>query len=263
MFAHPRFDPVALKIGPVSVRWYGVMYMLGFGLGWLLGRVRAKKPWTPLSTVDVDDLVAVAMFGLIVGGRVGYVLFYDLPTFLANPLDIFMIWKGGMSFHGGLLGICLAIWLFARKRRLAFFEVTDFFVPLTPLGLLAGRLGNFINGELWGRPTDMPWGMIFFDPAAGLVPRHPSQLYEAFLEGVVLFTVVWWYSSRPRPRMAVSGLFLALYGLFRFAVEFVRQPDPQLGFIAFGWLTMGQILSLPMLVGGLVLLWLAYRRKAS
>jgi phosphatidylglycerol---prolipoprotein diacylglyceryl transferase len=263
MFAHPRFDPVALKIGPVSVRWYGVMYMLGFGLGWLLGRVRAKKPWTPLSTVDVDDLVAVAMFGLIVGGRVGYVLFYDLPTFLANPLDIFMIWKGGMSFHGGLLGICLAIWLFARKRRLAFFEVTDFFVPLTPLGLLAGRLGNFINGELWGRPTDMPWGMIFFDPAAGLVPRHPSQLYEAFLEGVVLFTVVWWYSSRPRPRMAVSGLFLALYGLFRFSVEFVRQPDPQLGFIAFGWLTMGQLLSLPMLVGGLVLLWLAYRRKAA
>ncbi len=263
MFAHPRFDPVALQIGPLAVRWYGLMYMIGFGAGWLLGRFRARKHWTPLNPTDVDDLVAMAMFGLIIGARVGYVLFYDLPAFLASPLEIFMIWKGGMSFHGGLLGICLCIWIFARKRGLGFFQVTDFFVPLTPIGLFAGRMGNFINGELWGRPTDLPWGMIFFDPAAGLLPRHPSQLYEALLEGVALFVITWLYSSRPRPRMAVSGLFIACYGLFRFGVEFVRQPDPQLGFLAFDWLTMGQLLSLPMLLGGLLLMWLAYRRDQA
>ena len=263
MFAHPRFDPVAIQVGPLAVRWYGLMYMVGFAAGWLLGRHRARKHWTPLSPADVDDLVAMAMFGLIVGARLGYVLFYDLAAFVAHPMDVFMIWKGGMSFHGGLLGICLCIWLFAGKRGLGFFEVTDFFVPLTPIGLFCGRMGNFINGELWGRPTDMPWGMIFYDPAAGLLPRHPSQLYEAFLEGVVLFAVIWWYSSRPRPRMAVSGLFIACYGLFRFGVEFVRQPDAQLGYIAFGWLTMGQLLSLPMLLGGLLLVRLAHRRRSA
>ena len=258
MLLHPEFDPVALRIGPLAVRWYGLMYMLGFAAGWTLGRGRASRPGSGWDAREVDDLVALCMFGLIVGARLGYVLFYDLPLFLAEPVTILEIWKGGMSFHGGLAGICLCLWWFGRKTGRSFMQVADFLVPLCPLGLLAGRMGNFINGELWGRPTDLPWGMVF--PGGGIVPRHPSQLYEAGLEGVALFTIVWMFSSKKRPAGAVGGLFALLYGCFRFSVEFVRQPDPQLGYIAFNWLTMGQLLSVPLMLIGGFLLWRAYTK---
>lgn len=254
MLIHPDFDPVALRLGPLQVRWYGLMYLVGFLTGWYLGRKRAARPgsgWTPLM---MDDLVTWCVLGLVLGARLGYVLFYDLGVYLRDPLAIVQIWQGGMSFHGGLIGLCLVVWFFGRKHGKSFLEVADFLAPLGPPGLLAGRIGNFINGELWGAPTTLPWGMVFSDPRAGGVPRHPSQLYEAGLEGVVLFTVLWWFSSKPRPRGAVTGLFLTLYGLFRFLVEFVREPDPQLGYLAFGWLTMGQVLSLSMLPFGLWLL---------
>jgi len=259
MLLHPSFDPVAVHIGPLAVRWYGLMYLLGFAAGWGLGRRRASRPgsgWTPR---EVDDMVTLCMFGLIIGARLGYVLFYDLPVFLAEPLSMLAIWKGGMSFHGGLAGICFCLWWFGRRTGRSFMQVADFLVPLCPLGLLAGRLGNFINGELFGRPTDLPWGMVF--PGGGLAPRHPSQLYEAGLEGVLLFTVVWLFSARKRPTGAVGGLFALLYGCFRFTVEFARQPDPQLGFIALGWLTMGQLLSVPLIAIGGWLLWRAYRAR--
>jgi phosphatidylglycerol:prolipoprotein diacylglycerol transferase len=208
-------------------------------------------------------LVFYTALGVILGGRIGYVLFYNFPTFLSNPLMIFKIWQGGMSFHGGLLGVLLAMGLFARKIGKGFFEVTDFIVPLIPPGLFFGRIGNFINGELWGRVSDVPWAMVFQTPGAGDQPRHPTPLYEAALEGVVLFIIVWLYSSRPRPSMAISGLFLLGYGGFRFAVEFFRQPDAHLGFIAFGWLTMGQLLSLPMILCGAIFLVWAYYRQGS
>ncbi|MGE4298987.1 MAG: prolipoprotein diacylglyceryl transferase [Desulfovibrionaceae bacterium] len=259
MLVYPRIDPVALSIGPLAIHWYGLMYMIGFATAWLLGRHRARKPgsgWTPQ---QVDDCITYCIAGLILGARFGYVLFYDLPVFLAHPLDIFAIWKGGMSFHGGLIGIIVCLLLFARKTGKNFFQIGDFLVPLAPPGLLAGRLGNFINGELWGRFTDLPWGMVF--PGGGIYPRHPSQLYEALLEGVTLFCILWWYTARPRPTMAASGLFLFCYGLFRFTVEFARQPDIQLGFIAFGWLTMGQLLCLPMFLAGIALFALAHAKK--
>lgn len=259
MLLHPNFDPVALRLGPLALRWYGLMYMLGFAAGWTLGRLRAARPDSGWTGREVDDLVAMSMFGLIVGARLGYVLFYDLPVFLADPLSMFAIWRGGMSFHGGLAGICLCLWLFGRRTGRPFLAVADFLVPLCPLGLLAGRMGNFINAELFGRPTDLPWGMVF--PGGGIAPRHPSQLYEAGLEGVALFALIWLFSSRKRPLGAVSGLFALLYGCFRFLVEFVRQPDPQLGFVALGWLTMGQILSLPLIALGALFLARAYAKK--
>ena len=195
----------------------------------------------------------------MLGGRIGYVLFYDLPVFLADPLRIFKVWEGGMSFHGGLIGVLVAMTLYKRQLSKTFFEVTDFVAPLVPIGLGAGRLGNFINGELWGKVSDVPWAMVF--PNGGPLPRHPSQLYEAFFEGLVLFTILWLFSSKPRPRMAVSGLFLLCYGLFRFAVEFVRVPDTQLGYLALGWITMGQILSTPLFLIGAFLMWRAYRNR--
>jgi phosphatidylglycerol:prolipoprotein diacylglycerol transferase len=193
----------------------------------------------------------------VLGGRLGYVLFYDLPGFLAEPLNIFKVWQGGMSFHGGLMGVLIAMWLFGRRYHKTFFEVTDFIAPLVPIGLGAGRIGNFINGELWGKVSDVPWAMVF--PNGGPLARHPSQLYQAFLEGLVLFIVLWLYSSKPRPTMAVSGLFLLCYGVFRFVVEFVRMPDAQLGYLAFGWLTMGQVLSAPMILTGLGFMAWAYK----
>jgi phosphatidylglycerol:prolipoprotein diacylglycerol transferase len=239
------------------------MYLLGFVTGWALGRYRARRESSGWSAQQVDDLVFYTALGVILGGRIGYVLFYNFSAFLTNPLMMLKIWQGGMSFHGGLLGVLLAMGLFARKIGKGFFEVTDFIAPLIPPGLFFGRIGNFINGELWGRVSDVPWAMVFRTPGAGDQPRHPTPLYEAALEGVVLFIIVWLYSSRPRPTMAISGLFLLGYGGFRFAVEFFRQPDAHLGFIAFGWLTMGQLLSLPMILCGAAFLAWAYYRQGS
>jgi phosphatidylglycerol:prolipoprotein diacylglycerol transferase len=259
MLVYPDIDPIAFQIGPVAVRWYGLMYAVGFLAGWWLGRVRARRPHAPLTPLQVDDLVIYIALGVVVGGRMGYVLFYSFPAFLDNPLILFKIWEGGMSFHGGMLGVFAAVWLFARKIGRPFFALTDFIAPLVPIGLGAGRIGNFINGELWGAPTNLPWGMVY--PPLGDAPRHPSQLYQFALEGVALFIILWWFSSKPRPRAAVSGLFLLCYGSFRFLVEFVRLPDAHIGYLAWGWLTMGQVLSLPMILGGIGLLVWAYGRN--
>jgi len=233
------------------------MYLIGFFAAWWLGRQRARRAGSGWLPEQVDDLIFYAALGVILGGRLGYVFFYGFDQLLADPLYLLRIWQGGMSFHGGLLGVLVAAWLFGRKHGFGFFGTTDFVAPLVPIGLGAGRIGNFLNGELWGRVSDVPWAMVF--PYAGPLPRHPSQLYEAFLEGLVLFAVLWFYSAKPRPRMAVSGLFLIGYGSARTAVEFAREPDAHLGFLAGDWLTMGMLLSLPMVVGGLVLMVLAYR----
>lgn len=258
MLTFPEIDPVILPIwGPFQLRWYGLMYLVGFAMFWWLGRRRAQRPGSGWKLEEVGDILFYGVLGIIVGGRAGYVLFYDFARFVQDPIVLFYIAEGGMSFHGGLLGALVAMALFARKTGRAFFQVSDFVAPLVPIGLGAGRIGNFIGGDLWGRPTDLPWGMVF--PHVDALARHPSQLYQAFLEGVALFALLWWFSARPRPRMAVSGLFLLLYGLFRFLVEFAREPDRHIGFLLGEWLTMGQLLSLPMLIGGALLLWLAYR----
>jgi phosphatidylglycerol---prolipoprotein diacylglyceryl transferase len=257
MLVHPQFDPVAIQLGPLAVRWYGLMYLVGFVLVWAMGRHRiARRPGGVWNAKDLDDALFYGILGTIIGGRLGYVLFYKLGDYLAEPWKIFYVWEGGMSFHGGLLGVILAMWLFARARRQRWLDIMDFVAPLAPLGLGAGRLGNFINAELWGRPTDVPWAMIF--PNVDNVPRHPSQLYEFGLEGVALFLLLWWFSARPRPRGAVSALFLIGYGLFRFLVEYTREPDSFLGVLAMGF-TMGQWLSLPMIVVGIAMLVWAYR----
>jgi phosphatidylglycerol---prolipoprotein diacylglyceryl transferase len=260
MITYPNINPIALQLGPLKVYWYGVMYLVGFAAAWLLGLWRAKKnnQWTK---DQVNDLVFYGAIGLIIGGRVGYMLFYDLATFLHNPIIIIKTWQGGMSFHGGLIGAVAGMWLFARRYKKSFFAVSDFAAPLVPLGLAAGRLGNFINGELWGRVTTLPWGMIF--PKADGLPRHPSQLYEFLFEGLILFFILWFYSAKPKPRMAVSAMFAIVYGVFRFMLEFFRQPDPQLGFVAFGWMTMGQLLSIPLILFGIGLMFFAYRRGDS
>lgn len=260
MLLFPQFDPVAIAVGPLQIRWYGLMYIIGFLSAWLLGRYRAGK--TPgWSVAMVDDLVTASILGVILGGRLGYIVFYDLAYYLENPLQVLMVWNGGMSFHGGLLGVICCFWLFARKYELSLFQVGDFMSPLVPPGLFAGRLGNFINGELWGRHTTSEWGMIF--PGGGPFPRHPSQLYEAALEGVVLFIILWCYSASPRPERAVSGVFLVGYGAFRFFVEFFREPDQQLGYLAFEWLTMGMVLCVPMILLGMWLIGTGYARFSS
>ena len=262
MVSYPDINPVAVDLGPVKIHWYGIMYLVGFAATWWLG-VRRSRQTSGWNEQQVGDLVFYGALGVILGGRFGYVLFYDLGNYLAHPLDIFKVWQGGMSFHGGLIGVIVAMWLFSRRTGKRLFEVTDFLAPLVPIGLGAGRLGNFINGELWGRVTQVPWAMVFPDPRAGGLPRHPSQLYEACLEGLILFTILWVYSRKSRPYMAVSAMFLTFYGLFRFCVEFFRTPDSQLGFIAFDWLTMGQLLSLPMFLLGIGLLVWSYRQAAS
>ena len=250
MLSYPDIDPVAISLGPFQVHWYGLMYVVGFVAAWWLGRRRAAR--IGLSHDDIGDLLFYAALGVVLGGRLGYALFYGLDQWLADPLWIVRVWDGGMSFHGGLLGVLVAAWWFARKKRLAFFTLTDFVAPLVPIGLGAGRIGNFINRELPGRVTEMPWGMPF--PGLGPEPRHPSSLYEALLEGAVLFGVLWFVSATPRRRGLVSGLFLALYGAFRFLVEFYRLPDAHIGYLAFGWFTMGMLLTLPMIAAGLALI---------
>lgn len=255
MFTYPEFDPVIFAIGIFKVRWYGLMYVIGFILAWWLARRRAAKAWSPITVEQVDDLVFYAMLGVILGGRIGYTLFYGFSELLKDPLYVFRITEGGMSFHGGLLGVLLAMWLFARRVGKRLWVITDFMVPLVPLGLGTGRIGNFINGELWGKPTDLPWGVLY----RGQV-LHPSQLYEALLEGLVLFLIVWIYSDKQRPYMAVSGMFLLFYGIFRFLIEFVRVPDAQLNYLFSGWVTMGQILSAPMILAGALMIYLGYFR---
>jgi phosphatidylglycerol:prolipoprotein diacylglycerol transferase len=253
-------DPVAFRLGPLAIHWYGLMYLGGFLGAWILAEYRRRRGRLPVSRDALGDLAFYVMMGVIVGGRVGYMLFYtDIHWIWTDPLALFRVWDGGMSFHGGLLGVLAAGLWWSRRHQLHFFDTVDFVAPLVPIGLGLGRLGNFINGELWGKPGDVPWAMIFPN-APDRLPRHPSQLYEMLLEGVVMFTVLWLVSMKPRPRYLMSGLFALMYGCFRFAVEFVRLPDPQLGYLAFGWLTMGQILSLPLIVVGLVLLFMS--RKA-
>lgn len=259
MIEYPSPDPIAFSIGPVRVHWYGIAYLVGFVAAWWLARRRASRASSTWKPVDVDDLIFFAALGVIVGGRLGWALVYGLDALAENFLTLFKIWEGGMSFHGGLAGVMVAIAIFARLRQRSVGDVFDFTAPLPCIGLFTGRIGNFINNELWGQPTDAPWGFL----VDGTV-RHPSQLYEALLEGLVLFTVLWIFTARPRPRWAATGLFLFLYGVFRFAVEFVRVPDSYMGdggYIAFGWLTTGQILSLPMILGGLALLGWAYKRR--
>jgi phosphatidylglycerol:prolipoprotein diacylglycerol transferase len=258
MFVHPGFNPIAFEIGPIAVRWYGLMYLVGFVAWLLLGRLRARRrPELGYAARDLDDILFYGVLGVVIGGRLGYVLFYKLAEYMHDPIRIFYVWEGGMSFHGGFLGVILAMAWYAQRTRRHWFSVTDFIAPLVPVGLGAGRLGNFINAELWGRPTDVPWAMIF--PGVDAQPRHPSQLYEFALEGVALFLILWIFSSRPRPLGAVSGLFLVGYGAFRFLAEYTREPDSYLGVLAMGW-TMGQWLSLPMLLGGLAMLAWAYMR---
>lgn len=257
MLHYPQMNPIAFSLGPLKVHWYGIMYLIGFAAVWLLGLWRARQPGSSWTAEQVADVVFYGALGLIIGGRVGYMVFYAFPVLLHHPLTLFKIWDGGMSFHGGLVGGMLALWFFAWRRGKRFGEVTDFVVPFVPIGLGAGRIGNFINGGLWGRVTDVPWGMVY--PQAGPLPRHPSEIYEFLLEGVLLFTILWIYSRRRRPCYAVSALFLLAYGCFRFFVEFFRQPDPQLGFVAFGWMTMGQLLSVPMIIIGAGLWIWAYR----
>jgi len=260
MLVHPQFDPIAISLGPLAVRWYGLMYLVGFALFWAAGRYRiARAPGCVWTAKDLEDGLFHGILGTIIGGRLGYVLFYKLGEYGAEPWRILYVWEGGMSFHGGMLGVILAMAWFARSRRQDWLAVTDFIAPLVPLGLAAGRLGNFINAELWGRPASVPWAVVF--PNVDGVPRHPSQLYEFALEGVLLFTLLWWFSARPRPRGAVSGAFLLGYGLFRFGVEFTREPDGFLGLLAAG-LSMGQWLSLPMMLAGLAMLVWAYRSRS-
>lgn len=255
MIQYPGFNKIAFELGPVKVHWYGIMYLLGFAAGWWLGRRRAARPGSTWKTNDVDDMVFYSMLGGILGGRIGYVIFYGMPFWAIDPWYPLRIWEGGMSIHGGLLGGVVALALFAKTHNRVLGDVFDFVVPLPGLGMMFGRIGNFINGELWGKPTDLPWGFNF----QGQV-LHPSQLYEAVLEGLLLFALLWWFTSKPRPRLAPTGLFLVYYGTVRFLVEFVRVPDDQLKYLAGGWLTMGQLLSAPMIIIGIVLLVRAYKR---
>lgn len=262
VLVYPQIDPVAVSLGPLKVHWYGLMYLMAFATGYGLALWRIRRSNSGWTADMLSDLLFYIALGVILGGRLGYVLFYGFDRLLDDPLWALRVWEGGMSFHGGLLGVLVAVYAFCRQYRKPWFDMMDFVAPLVPTGLLFGRIGNFIGGELWGRPVVDPtyaYGMVF--PHVDNLVRHPSQLYEAALEGLVLFVLLWWYSAKPKPRMAVSGLFLVGYGIARFVVEFFRQPDADKGFILFNWMTMGQILTVPMILGGLVLMLLAYRNQ--
>jgi len=262
VLVYPHIDPVAVSLGPLKVHWYGLMYLLAFATGYGLALWRIRRSGSGWTEDMLSDLLFYIAMGVILGGRLGYVVFYGFDRLLDDPLWALRVWEGGMSFHGGLLGVLVAVAIFSRQYQKQWFDMTDFVAPLIPTGLLFGRIGNFIGGELWGRPVldpNYPLAMVF--PHVDNLARHPSQLYEAALEGLVLFVLLWWYSARPKPRMAVSGLFLIGYGAARFVVEFFRQPDADKGFILFDWMTMGQILTVPMILGGLVLMLLAYRNE--
>lgn len=280
---HPQFDPVALRLGSIEMHWYGLMYLLAFAMAYFLAWYRSRQR-SDFSAEMVSDLVFFGAMGVILGGRIGYVILYNFSEFLANPLYLFKVWEGGMSFHGGFVGVMVAMWLFAKKYKKAPFTVLDFIAPCVPTGLLFGRIGNFINGELWGRVSESNFTYLMYFPQAlradyelitanptlaaisqtidgyQLLPRHPSQLYQAASEGVLLFVLLWWFSSKPRPRYAVSALFLLGYGISRFITEFFRQPD--VGYaLFFGWMSKGQLYSLPMIIAGVVLFIIAYQKR--
>jgi phosphatidylglycerol:prolipoprotein diacylglycerol transferase len=280
MIQYPAIDPIIVSLGPLAIRWYGLTYVIAFAVAWWLGRRRAAQPASTWKPTDVDDLIFYGALGVILGGRIGWVLFYGFERLIDDPLMILRIWEGGMSFHGGLIGVIVAEILFARRQRRNVVDVLDFLAPLPGIGIFAVRCANFINGELWGKPTQAPWGFIV-DPATlhpsqqaealrmcerfsidpCVLQVHASQLYEGVLEGLVVFAILWIYTLKPRPRLAPAGLFLLCYGVFRFAVEFVRVPDENRGYLIFDWVTMGQLLSTPMIVAGLVMLVIAYRRN--
>ncbi len=259
MLPYPEIDPVAVALGPIKVHWYGLTYLAGLAFAWWLAVRRTSKPNSALQRDQVDDLIFFAALGVVLGGRLGYTIFYGWEKVMEDPSWLLRVWQGGMSFHGGLIGVIVAMYLFGRSRKIAFGDVLDFAAVLTPVGLALGRLGNFIGQELWGRPSDVPWAMVFPNDPLQLA-RHPSQLYQFALEGLLLFAILFWFSARPRPRWAVGGLFCLGYGCLRFAAEFFREPDQHLGFQALGWVTRGQILSLPMILIGVVLLIMAYRK---
>ena len=262
MLPYPEIDPVAFAIGPIKVHWYGLTYLAGLAFAWWLAVRRAGRPWSVLRREQVDDLIFFSAIGVVLGGRLGYILFYGLGRMLEEPSWALRVWEGGMSFHGGMLGVILANWLYARKLRISFPDLLDFIAPLVPVGLGLGRLGNFIGQELWGRPADVPWAMVFPKDPLGL-PRHPSQLYQSALEGLLLFIILYWFSRKPRPRLAVGGVFMLGYGCARFFVELFREPDSHIGFDLFGWLTRGQLLCLPMIAFGLFLLYNAYLARRN
>lgn len=262
MLEYPQIDPVAIAFGPIKVHWYGLTYLVGLAFAWWLATRRAGRPGAVINRDQVDDMIFFSAMGVVLGGRIGYILFYGLDRLGDDPLWALRVWEGGMSFHGGMLGVIFANWLYARKHRINFADLLDFVAPLVPIGLGLGRLGNFIGQELWGRPTTVAWAMVFPNDPLQL-PRHPSQLYQAALEGLLLFLVVYWFSSKPRPRLAVGGLFVFGYGCLRFLAEFFRQPDSHIGFDGFGWMTRGQMLSLPMIAIGLYIVFNAYHRRAN
>lgn len=260
-FSFPQFDPVIFEMGPIGLRWYGLMYLIGFIFARWLAVRRARRPNSNWTTEQVDSLLFNGFMGVFLGGRIGYVFFYQFDYFLEDPMYLFRMWEGGMSFHGGLIGVILAMILTAKNQKRHFWATADFVAPLIPFGLGMGRIGNFINDELWGRVTDVPWAVLF--PSGGYLPRHPSQLYESFLEGLVLFVILNWFVQKLRPTGSVAGLFLVLYGLFRFIVEFFREPDSQLGLYFGQHISMGQILSMPMIIIGAMIIAIAYKNATK
>jgi phosphatidylglycerol:prolipoprotein diacylglycerol transferase len=260
MWHYPQFDPVAISLGPLSIHWYALSYLVGISLAWWSLGIRNRHQNLGWTKEAISDVIFYGVLGVILGGRIGYMLFYGYASLAENPLIIFQLWKGGMSFHGGMLGVSIALFVYSRKYKRPFFEVMDFIAPCIPLGLGCGRIGNFINGELPGRITDVPWAAIYPGEVMG---RHPSSLYQAMLEGPVLFLIIWIFASRPRPTMAITGLFLISYGSLRVLSEFFRQPDGHIGFIAFDWVTQGQLLSLPMVLLGIAFVFVSYRRASK
>ncbi|MBK6508517.1 MAG: prolipoprotein diacylglyceryl transferase [Haliea sp.] len=261
MLPYPEIDPVALSLGPLKVHWYGLTYLTGLAFAWWLAARRTRRPWSVVTREQVDDLIFYAALGVVLGGRFGYAIFYGGDHLLKDPSWLFRVWEGGMSFHGGFLGVLFAMYLFARRHNIVFGALMDFVAPLVPVGLALGRLGNFIGQELWGRATDVPWAMVFPNDPAQLA-RHPSQLYQFALEGVLLFVIMMWFSSRPRPVWSIAGVFALGYGCLRFVAEFFREPDRDIGFQALGWVTRGQLLSLPMIALGIYLIVTAYRNAS-